>query len=280
MLCSTPSCKSSHHLRPSATDSWLHRTQILFTADPVLIVARSQACWVPAIVSTLVWGYAATKFRTIREPLLLGFILFTGGLIGLTTIQPGQSVTAIAMSCLVGLGFGAPLVLIVTGVQLSTPHRLIATATACTTSSRAIAGAVFSAINTAAFESRLTKYLPGYISKATLGAGLPASSLVAFITALTTGDAAGLSEITGVTPEVISRGTEALRQAYADSFRVVFIIAVPFGVLACIGCCFLGDLKETMDLQVDASVEKPAIVHGKDEHGIRSGESQSGKETV
>ena len=166
------------------TYSSRHRSQILFTTDATLVVARSQACWIPALFSTILWGYASTRFRTIREPLFLGFVIFTGGVVGLATIQPGQSVNAIVFSCLLGIGFGAPLILCVTGVQLSTPHKLIATATACTTSARAVAGAVFSAINAAAFSSRLKNYLPNYVAKAALGAGLPAASLPAFMRSL------------------------------------------------------------------------------------------------
>lgn len=235
------------------------RSRFLFTTDPVLIVARLQACWVASIFSSVLWGYASTRFRTIREPLLAGFVLFTGGMIGMTTIQPGQSANAIVFSCLIGIGFGAPLILVVTGVQLSTPKELIATATACTTSARAIAGAIFSAIDAAASNTRLKVYLPKYVAKAALSAGLPAASLTDFIEALSTNDPAALAKVPGVTATIIAEGARALEQAYADSFRIVFIIAVPFGVLACITCWFIGDLRETMNYRVDAPIEE---LHG------------------
>lgn len=167
-----------------------------------------------------------------------------------------------ASSYLFGIGFGAALTLIVTGVQLSTPHALIATATACTTSSRAVAGAMFSAIYTAAFNTCLKKFLPEYISKSALAAGLPASSIADFIQALSEDDTVALGEVPGVTPTIIALGIRALQQAYADSLWVVFIIALPFGVVACIASCFLGDLRETMNYHVDAPIEVPRAKHG------------------
>ena len=188
--------------------------------------------------------------------MFVGFLFFTAGLVGFATIQPGQSVNAIAFACLTGIGIAAPLVLTITGVQLTTPHKLMATATSCTTSARAIAGAVFSAIYAAAFNSRLTNYLPKYVAKAALAAGLPASSLPEFIEALSTGDTQALANITGVTPSVIAQGARALQQAFADSLRIVFIIAVPFGAVAAIGCWFLGDVRNTMNYHVDAPVEE------------------------
>ena len=241
----------------SKTSAKLHlRAKALFTEDPVLVVALLQPCWVASIFASIVWGYLSTKFRTIREPLLVSFTIFTGGLIGLTTIRPDGLGAAIASSAIFGIGFGGPLVLVVTGVQLSTPHRWIATATACTTSARAIAGAMFSTIYVTAFSERLQRYLPSYVAAAALLAGLPETSIPSFIGALSTGNASQLAAVPGVSPNIIDQGVLALKHAYADSIRIVFIIAVPFGVVAIVACWFLGDLKQTMNYHVDAPLEK------------------------
>ena len=182
---------------------------------------------------------------------------------GLATIQPGDSASAIVFSALVGLGLGAPLTLGVSGVQLSTPKTLIATATAVTTCARAVSASIFTAIFSAAFSNRLASKLPADIAAAASKAGLPASSLEAFVGALAGGDTAALSHISGVTPNITAAGAAALKQAYADSIRVVFIIAAPFGLLACFGCLFLGRLQTTMNYRVDAPVED---LHAKHDH--------------
>jgi hypothetical protein len=202
------------------------------------------------------WGYLSTKFRTIKEPLFAGLLCFTGAIFGLATIQPNDSTSAIVFSGLAGLGFGAPLILLITGVQLATPYHLIATATAVTTSSRAIAATVFTAIYAAALNNRLSVDLPAYIAKAAAMAGLPPSSIEAFVGALASNDAAALGKIAGVTPAIIGAGVVALKQAFADSVRVVYMIAAPFGALACIACWFLGDMSKKMDYRVDAPVEE------------------------
>jgi predicted RecB family endonuclease len=87
-----------------------------------------------------------------------------------------------------------------------------------------------------------------------MAAGLPVALIPAFIEALSESDATALANVPGTTPIVIAKGTRALQQAYADSLRVVFIIAIPFGVLACMSCWFLEDLRETMNYHVDATV--------------------------
>jgi hypothetical protein len=231
------------------------RTASLFETDPFLQAARQTPVFIASAISTVIYGYWSTKFKTIRSPMLVGFFIYTCGFIGLSTIQPEDNFSAIAFAALAGIGFGSPLILVIAGVQLSTPHQLIATATAATTCSRAIAASVFTAIYSATFTARLKKYIPGYVSTAALQAGLPKASLESFIEALSSDNSTSLKGISGTNPEIINSGVSALKQAYADALRVVFVIAVPFGVLACIASFFLGDLKKAMNYGVDAPME-------------------------
>lgn len=247
------------------TLSALRNTQ-LFETDPFLLTARSQPFWIGCMLTTVIWGYWSTRFQTIRAPLFTGFLLFTAGIIGFATIEPDDDLNSLCFAALAGMGFGAPLILIVSGVQLSTPHHLIATATAVTTSSRAIAATVFTAIYAAAFSTRLDKNLPNYVAAAAQKAGLPPTSIPAFIQALTSNNEAALGQVPGVSPSIIGAAVVALKQAFADSLRVVYIIAVPFGAVACIACFFLGDLKKTMNYRVDAPVED---LHAKHESSSR-----------
>lgn len=195
------------------------------------------------------------RFRTVRLPLFTGFVIYTAGLIGLATIQPGDGLSSLIFAGLAGIGFGAPLVLILTAVQLSTPHHLIATATAVTTSARAVGATVFTVIYAAALNARLEVKLPAYIGSAAVKAGLASDNVAAFIGALLAQDTAALSAIAGANSTIIDAALAAMKQAFADSLRVVYFIAVPFGVVACVACYFLGDLRKTMNYRVDAPVE-------------------------
>ena len=239
------------------------RTVNLFETDPFLQVVRAQPFWIACAISTVAYGLVGTKRRSIRLPLFVGFVLLTAGLIGLATIQPGDNANAIVFDGLAGLGFGAPLVLIVAGVHLSVPHHLIATATAVTSSARAVAATTFTAIFSATLGTRLGHYIPSLVPKAALSAGLPPQALGAFMGAITGTDPSALSHVPHVTPAITAAGRAALKQAYANGIRVIYIIAVPFGVVACVACFFLGDLRKIMDYRVDAPVEK--LHHRRDE---------------
>lgn len=182
---------------------------------------------------------------------------------GMATVQPGQSTKAIIFDGMAGLGFGAPLILIIAAVQLATPHHLIATATAVVTSSRAVAASSFTAIYGAALTTRIGDKLPSYVAAAAIKAGLPATSVPAFVGAIATKDTAAIPTIPGVTPEIIGAGVAAAQQALADSFRVIYTIAAPFGALAVIMCFLIGDFSKTMHYRVDAPMEEIHAKHKK-----------------
>lgn len=194
----------------------------------------------------------------------VGFLILTGGIVGLATIGPQDDTRQMIFAGLAGIGFGSLIAFVVTAVQLAVPHSLIATATAVIVSTRAVAVSIFTAIYTAAFTIQLQEKLPKYIAEAATKGGLPHSSLAKFIPDLINNDQNALNGIAGVTPQIIAAGINAVKDAYADSGRIVYIIAAPFGLVAVISCWFMVDLKTTMDYKVEAPVERltAKVSHG------------------
>ena len=228
----------------------------MYEPDPLLQAVRLLPGYAPAAFTTLLFGYVSSKFRTIRVPLAVGFLIWTGGLIGLACAKPGEGAVALGSIALVGIGLGGPLVLIIAAVQLTVQHKLMATATAVVVSSRSFGAAIFTAIYGAIVGNRIADKLPAYISRAALGAGLPPTVLGPFIGALTKHDDAALSAIPGVTPRVIGAGVAALQQAFADSVRVAFAIAAGLGFVAMLCSFLLGSFRDRMDFVVEAPIER------------------------
>ncbi|OQU97009.1 hypothetical protein CLAIMM_03014 [Cladophialophora immunda] len=237
------------------------QTSALFESDPLLLAAREQSFWAGTGVSTLLWGYASTKLKRLREPIFIGFVIFLAGMVGITTIEPDDSVSSVVFSTLAGIGWGSPLILVIAAVQLATPHHIFITATAVTAASRALAGTIFTAILTAVLNNNLASKLGPYISKAALKQGLPKSSINAFIAAVEARNATALAAVPGATQAIISAGLSAQKKAYAESLRTVFIITLPFGLLACIACLFMSDLRKEMNYIVDAPLEHLTAKH-------------------
>ena len=230
-------------------------TNALFTQDPLGKAVRFLPLFAASVVFTAVYGWASTHFRDIKYCMLVGFVLFTAGIVGLATVQPGQSGVAIGSLTLAGIGFGGPLVLVLAGVQLSVPHHLMATATALVVASRTLAASIFVAIYSTVLSQRLSTRIPEYIAAAALKAGLSPQYLGPFIGAFASGEIAAAAQIPGVTPAVLGAAGGAYQQAFADGVRVVFIIAAPFGFVACLLCFLLPSYKDRMDYLVEAPLE-------------------------
>lgn len=247
----------------------MFRNVTLFVQDPFLLVVRNMPWQVAAGISSFAFGWVSSHFRRIREPLFFSYVLYTAGLVGWATIQPGQGLNALIFCGLAGFGFGGPLILITAGVQLFSSHKLIATATAVSTSARAIGASVFTAIYFAAWGTQMKIKVPEDIGKVAAAAGLSPASTGEFIGAIASNNATALGAIDGVNSTVIAAGHAAYNQAFADSVRVVFIIATAFGVVACILCFGVADIRHGMNYKVDAPVEE---LHGKhEEHPAPSG---------
>lgn len=226
--------------------------------------------YVAGAVGSIVYGYASSRYKSVRWPLLVGFFIWTCGVIGQATVQPGEHAIALGTGVLVGFGLAGPLVLILAGTHLSVPQHLIGTASAAVVSSRALGATIFTALYGAVVGNRLENYIPNYISRAVLTAGLPPTSIGPFIGALTTYDFAALPLIPGVTPQVIGAGVAALKQAYADGIRIVYYIAAPVAFVAVLLVPFLMSLKDHMDYSVEAPVE---VLHEKGRAGGRSADA-------
>ena len=204
----------------------------------------------------MAYGIVSTKSKSVRWPLLVGFAIWTCGLIGQATCQPNQQAVALGTLALVGIGLGGPLLLILAGTHLSVPPRLMATGSAAVVCMRSFGATIFTAVYAAVVGPRLKELIPKYIAEAALPLRLSPASLGPLIGALSTFDEAALAHIPGVTPQIIGASVAALQDAFVDAVRVVFMIAACFGALACILCCCLESLRTFMDYIVDAPIEE------------------------
>ncbi|KFH46494.1 hypothetical protein ACRE_026800 [Hapsidospora chrysogenum ATCC 11550] len=101
---------------------------------------------------------------------------------------------------------------------------------------RLFGGAVATAIYTAIYSNRFSEALPGRMTAAIEDAGMDVSEglLQELIAAAATNTRAAYGAVTGATPELIDRAVVAARDAYVQGFRLVYLVAIAFGVLATI----------------------------------------------
>ena len=110
--------------------------------------------------------------------------------------------------------------------------------------------------------NRLQVTIPQEVPRAAIGAGLPASSIEAFIGAISTGSFEG---IPGVTQSFIAVGVAAYKQALVLAYRTVFLSTLGFGLLVVILSFFYPDFDDRMPNETVALIrdrkERTAIKH-------------------
>jgi hypothetical protein len=82
-----------------------------------------------------------TKYKDIKWPLCAGFLFFSAAIIGFAMAGTNATI-GLVFNAIGGIGFAAPLILVMTLVQLSTPPLFIGTASALTISARTLGGTV------------------------------------------------------------------------------------------------------------------------------------------
>lgn len=131
----------------------------------------------------------------------------------------------------------------------------IGTAAGLAGSSRSAISTVASTIYTVVLTARLGKTIPTQVPAALIGAGLPASSVASYMTAIAAGGSAkALAAVKGLTPEIVAAGTRAYRVAYSDSYRTIFYTSIAFGVLGIICNLFVPNVDKLMTNSVAATL--------------------------
>lgn len=87
-----------------------------------------------------------------------------------------------------------------------------------------------------------------------------------FTVALTSGVPPTSETVPGITPDILAVGVEAMKDVYSSGFRLIYLVGMAFGLLACLGVCFVGSVDDKLTKQVAVKVAGPRIAgHGKAE---------------
>lgn len=105
--------------------------------------------------------------------------------------------------------------------------------------------------------NRLGETIPAQVPPAVVDAGLPASSVPAFLQAFSLG-AEAFAAVPGITPQIIAIGTRAYQNASADAFRTVYLATIAFSGLSVILTWWAPNTDHLMSGKVAATLHHEA----------------------
>lgn len=113
-----------------------------------------------------------------------------------------------------------------------------------------ICGRVFQTV----LANRLAKTIPARVPAALAAAGLDASKIPDFITALTAGTA--VTSIDGVTPAIAAAGTRAYRIASSEAYKTVWLVTLAFAGIGIVSSFFYGSVDHLITKDVSVQLHK------------------------
>jgi hypothetical protein len=140
------------------------------------------------------------------------------------------------------IGWNESVCLSNSGIELL-DQREIGSAVGTAGSIRSAISSVASAVYLSVLSNRLATTIPAEVPPALTAAGLPASSVQAFLTGLTTGS---FADVDGVTDSIIAAGIGAYKIANSDAYSTVFYTTIAFTGIAVIVAFFSPNVDEKM----------------------------------
>lgn len=139
----------------------------------------------------------------------------------MVSINPGQEAKGVALMFMATVSVGVLESCSLALAPLALPTEDIGAALGALGSIRSGGASVGLAIYVAILNNKLVALVPPRVSEAATAAGLPASSLTALLTGLSTG--VGLDEVPGINPEILAAAVAAQSGAAADAFRYALL---------------------------------------------------------
>lgn len=241
----------------------------LFTTNQLLSLVRSLQLGLGAMVGSGIAAFSLGIWRDARWTLVGAMIMSTLGCGLMALLQPHMNYAAFFFPvALIGVSIGIVGTVVPVVVSLCTPNEFIATAISLSTSARGLGGSIGIVITSQVFTSKIKVKLPLEAATAVAEAGLPLTSIPQLLEDALGGMPQLIPMVPGITPAVIEALSKAAAQAYADSWRFVWYVLLPFNGVVLLLVFLLKSTKAQMTKEVASAVLEIHNHHHHDDEKI------------
>lgn len=176
---------------------------------------------------------------------------FTGAL-ALST--PNNPVYTITMATFAAFGNGALVVPALTLAFYAAPDEFVGTVGALSLSVRFLGGSIGTSIYFNVFFNKFKAYLPALVGAAAVKNGADQQMAVALVEAYASQVPGAAAMVPGVTDAMVAATQYQSQWAYAEALKYVWYTTIPFGVISCICCAFLPNIRKFMTSKVAVDI--------------------------
>lgn len=239
---------------------WPQQVQTLYSQDPSTIgwYGAAIGCGSTTLTPAIAWIFRRFGHSNIMLPVLLAILTTVCGACAI--VSPTSNVGSTALTVLIGGLVGAISVITTAVVQVSVDHEFIGVATGLIGCIRTLGGSVATTVYSTILRSRLQANLVTDVALPLAKSGLSPPLIPGVVGALAVGDLTNPA-LAVLTPQMLQIAAGGLQQAYAHSFKTVFLASIAFGATATIILCFSSNADVYMTREVAITLEEGAHVH-------------------
>jgi len=230
---------------------WPTQAFNVYGHDPIGVGVRGMPVAFSILAGAVVVLWLLSVFRGHnKELLIISSVLMTAGCASIAVARVDNLHTLWGLLVLAGLGIGGIVVPASIMTTIICPDDLIATVTALTLSIRVIGGAVGYAAYFNVFIQKFVLNAKHYIG-GTMLLELGITNITDITNAIELTAAALLPELKTI-PGIAGNDTAyemvvaAGQQAYAQSYKYVYLASIAFGIVSILAACFLKDIRVSL----------------------------------
>ncbi|RAK94022.1 siderophore iron transporter [Aspergillus costaricaensis CBS 115574] len=217
---------------------WPTAITALYTTDTIKTGWLSISTGTGVIVGEVAAGILMKPVGYTKYQLIITTLMITAFSGALASINQYRQAYGIAFTAIGGFWVGYLELITIIMCPLYCSPQDIGLASGFLGSAKQVAGTIATAIYVAILDNRIAVDLPRDVSATAVNAGLPSSSLTDLLEAVSAGTTAAYDAVPGMTASILGKVTEAVKTAYSQSFRTVFLASIAFGGLSVIAACF------------------------------------------
>ena len=170
----------------------------------------------------------------------VGFMVAQTALIGsLASIGVDDRAQAIATIIVLAMCITPPQLLSFAMISIGIENQVdIGVANGLASTFRLMGGAVATAIYSAILANKFSAALPNKMAPVIASNNIPQSDAQDLLAAATLNTAEAYETVPNISPAIIEASQAAVRLAYVEGFKLVYLVAIAFGILACIAAFF------------------------------------------
>lgn len=141
-----------------------------------------------------------------------------------------------------------------TSSSYAAPDEFVGTVGALSLSVRFLGGSIGTSIYFNVFLNKFTSNLPTYVGAAAVASGADMELTTNLVLAYASQVPGAAAMVPGATQAMVAATQYASQVAYAESLKWVWYTTIPFGVVSCICCAFLPNIRRFMTSKIAVDI--------------------------